>query len=377
MPARRHDSLVFTIVVSSIAAVAAIPIAIVMAFSGEAPVVVIAAIAALIPVGPLLACYLWLDRYEPEPKSLLASGLAWGAFVATLLALLVQGIGGWFAGWSDAQTLAIVAPVTEEATKGLFLVLLLIWKRQEFDGVLDGIVYAGVVGIGFAFTENILYLAAAYNGTDGAGPGGLAGIGTVFVLRCLASPFAHPFFTTFIGIGLGLTISSRSKTIRTLGPIGGYVLAVGLHAAWNGSTLIADGAGFIIGYILLMVPIFLGMVGLAIWMRSREPMILTRALDDAARRGLMPAADIGFVVDLRARRTARNFARTYGGKPGSQAMGEYQQAAIELGYLHHRVLRGTPPKNYQERGQMFVERMHMIRPRIAFPVPMFSGGQHL
>ena len=76
-----------------------------------------------------------------------------------------------FVGFTDEQMLAIVAPLTEEASKGLFLFLLLWWRRAELDGVLDGIVYAGMVGIGFAFTENILYLAAAYNGTDGVGPG--------------------------------------------------------------------------------------------------------------------------------------------------------------------------------------------------------------
>jgi hypothetical protein len=266
-----------------------------------------------------------------------------------------------------------VAPLSEEATKGLFLVLLLIWKRQEFDGLLDGIVYAGVVGIGFAFTENILYLTAAYNGTDGAGPGGLAGVGVLFVVRCLASPFAHPLFTAFIGIGLGLAVSTRSTVVRVLAPIGGYLLAVGLHAAWNGSTLIADGAGFVIGYVVLMVPTFLAMIALAIWTRSREPIILGRALEDAARRGLMPVQDIGYVVDLAARRRARHFARAHGGRAGADAMLDYQQAAIELGYLHHRVLRGTAPKDYVERGQMFVERMHRVRPWIAFPAPMQAG----
>ena len=69
--------------------------------------------------------------------------------------------------------------------------------------MLDGIVYAGMVGIGFAFTENILYLAAAYNGTDGMGPGGTEAVTATFVVRCLFSPFAHPFFTAFIGIGVG------------------------------------------------------------------------------------------------------------------------------------------------------------------------------
>jgi RsiW-degrading membrane proteinase PrsW (M82 family) len=337
--------------------------------------VVLAALFALVPVGPLVACYLWLDRYEPEPRGLLISALAWGAFVATLLALVLQGVGGLVAGFSDAASLAAVAPVTEELTKGLFLLILLVWRRQEVDGVLDGIVYAGMVGIGFAFTENILYLAAAYDGTAGTGPGGLDQLGATFLLRCVASPFAHPLFTTFTGIGVGLAISSRSGGVRVLAPLGGYVLAVLAHALWNGSTLLAGGAGFLGVYVLVMVPVFVLLVVLAIWARSRESRILTAALEDAAHRGLMPYADIPHVVHLGARRRARAFARDHGGPQGQAAMRSYQQAAIELGYLHHRFLRGTPPADFAARGQRFVDRMQAVRPFIAFPVPTgYVGG---
>ena len=82
--------------------------------------------------------------------------------------------------------------MTEEATKGLFLLLLLWWRRYELDGVLDGIVYAGMVGIGFAFTENILYLAAAYNGTDGTGPGGTEALAATFVGALPGQPVRAP-----------------------------------------------------------------------------------------------------------------------------------------------------------------------------------------
>jgi hypothetical protein len=55
-------------------------------------------------------------------------------------------------------------------------------------------------------------------------------------------------------------------------------------------------------------------------------------------------------------------------------MRTYQQAAVELAYLHHRFLRGTAPPNFSARGQGFVDRMQAVRPLIAFPgVP---GGVH-
>ncbi|MDT0202742.1 PrsW family intramembrane metalloprotease [Nocardioides sp. AE5] len=377
MPTRHKESVTFTVVVSVVAALAAVPMAVLLIIAGEPAAVVVATLLALVPVPVLIACYLWLDRYEPEPRSLLASGLAWGAFVATLGALVVQGVGGWFAGWSDEQSLAIVAPLTEEATKGAFLMLLVIWKRAEFDGVLDGIVYAGMVGIGFAFTENILYLIAAWNGGGEGIPDGLAGVTATFVVRCLVSPFAHPLFTAFIGIGLGLAVSSRSRAARVLLPLGGYALAVLLHGIWNASTLVEDGLGFLLSYVVLMVPTFVVMIGIAVWVRTREPVLLARALDDAARLGLIAPSDIPYVVDLGARRRARAVARAHGGAAGAAAMRDYQQAAVELGYLHHRVLRGTAPANHVERGQMFVDRMHHIRPYTPFPAPMSpAGGRH-
>src|SRR5688572_26676787 len=103
----------------------ALPILFVIAASGAPSSMLLATVLAAVPVGPLVACYLWLDRYEPEPKKLLALGLLWGGFVATAAALLVQGIGGLVVGFTDRESLAIVAPVTEELAKGMFLVLLL------------------------------------------------------------------------------------------------------------------------------------------------------------------------------------------------------------------------------------------------------------
>ncbi len=366
MPSVRRESLVFTVVVTVAVVVGALLMLAVLALSGAPGIMLLATGLAALPVGPLVAAYLWLDRYEPEPKALLLLGLLWGAFVATVAALVVQGVGGFLVGWTDTTSLAVVAPVTEEASKGLFLLLLLWWRRAELDGILDGLVYAGMVGIGFAFTENILYLAAAYGGTDMMAPGGLAGVTTTFVVRCVFSPFAHPLFTAFAGIGIGLAVTTRNPAVRWLAPIGGYVCAVVAHAVWNGSTVFGFGS-FLVAYLVLMAPALLGLACLAVWARGTERRMLAAALEDAAGRGLIPATDIGWVVDLRARRLARRHAKQVGGAAAEKAVIDYQQAAIELGFLHHRLLRGTPPRDWQVRGQDFVSRIQAARPHFALP----------
>lgn len=366
VPATRSRSVAFAVVVTVATVLGALLVLLILAWSGAPRIVLLATALAAVPVGPLVAVLLWLDRYEPEPPLLLASALAWGAFVATVIAIAVQGIGGVLVPFSMEASLAVVAPVTEEATKGLFLLLLLWWRRDELDGLLDGFVYAGLVGVGFAFTENILYLAAAYNGTDGLGPGGITGITTTFVVRCLFSPFAHPLFTALTGIGIGIAVASRRPAVRWLAPIAGYTAAVLTHALWNASTVFGFG-GFALVYVVLMLPALAGVVALAIWTRNSERKLLTDALTDAAQRGLIPATDIGWVVDLRARRVARRHARKRGGRTAAEAMADYQQAVIELGYLHHRMLRGTAPQDWQVRGGRFVEQIQAIRPWLSFP----------
>ena len=95
--------------------------------------------------------------------------------------------------------------------------------------------------------------------------------------------------------------------------------------------------------------------------------MLAAALGDAASRGLIPGTDIGWVVDLDARRQSRAFAKRMGGDKGLRAMRDYQQAVIELGFLHNRYLRGTPPPDFAARGQEYVARIAAVRPSIAFP----------
>ena len=132
--------MTFTVVVSVVMVLGALVMALVLLLTGAPTALVVGAVLAAVPVGPLVAIFMWLDRYEPEPRSLLLLALGWGAFVATSFALLLQLLASALLELDDVLTSAVVAPVTEEATKGLFVLLLLWFRRHELDGVLDGLV---------------------------------------------------------------------------------------------------------------------------------------------------------------------------------------------------------------------------------------------
>lgn len=362
-----RSNIVFTVVIGAVLLLGALVVALILAASGAPGAIAVGVVLAAIPLGPVIGCYLWLDRYEPEPRALLLLGLGWGAFVATSAAIFLQAFDAFAFGPPEAVDSVLVAPVTEEAAKGLFILLLLFYRRAELDGVLDGIVYAGMVGIGFAFTENIVYLSQAYIGQDGR-TGGIEDAVALFVVRGLASPFAHPFFTAFIGIGVGIAVSSRSRQLRIIAPVLGLVGAVGAHAAWNGSLLVNGGAGAFLAYLLLIVPAFLVMVAFAVWARSREGVVLARSLTDCAGRGFLDAREVPWLTRIPARKACRAYASQNGGRPALDAMKSYQSEAIELGFLHHRFLRGTAPDRYQEIGRAHLERMFALRPQLLWPV---------
>ena len=366
---RRRENVLFTVLVSVALFLGACIMAVVLLAADAPGAIAVGVILASLPVGPLVGCYLWLDRYEPEPIGLLGLAFGWGALVATAVALVLQSIDQYFVGTSEDWSAAIVAPLTEEFTKGLFVVLLLWFRRHELDGILDGLVYAGMVGVGFAFTENILYLAGAYIGGDEVGPGGIDAATGLFVIRGVFSPFAHPLFTSCLGIGVGIAVTTRKPMLRVVAPLVGYLAAVGFHAAWNGSAFFHGGQLFVLTYFFAMVPAFLLLVGFAAWARRQEAAVLTRALTDLAHRGMIGHAEVPWLVRLPARRSARRYARQVGGPEAERAMREYQQEAIELAFLHHRHLRGVAPSDAAARGSAMLQRLAMLRPYVLFPQP--------
>ena len=232
---------------------------------------------AFLPAPFYLCLYLWMDRYDPEPPWAIASAFAWGALFCIFVSFIVNTIFGsvaaTFMGAPAGQTLSAIlsAPFIEELTKGMGVVLIALFLRKEFDGVLDGMVYAGVVGLGFATVENVLY----YGGTFVKdGPSALLFIG---FLRGILSPFIHSFFTAMTGIGCGLARESHRMIIQYTAPVLGFFAAMTLHALWNFSASLL-GNYFFFAYFVIWVPLFLGFILFIFFIARREKRIMKRVL---------------------------------------------------------------------------------------------------
>jgi len=242
---------------------------------------VMAAVVAFIPAMFYVLPLVWLDRYDPEPAWLLALAFAWGALVAVIVSFIINTILGSLFG--DAFGAVISAPVFEEGSKGLGVVILLIFFRKYFDDILDGIVFAGVIALGFATVENVLYYGR------GIYTGGSQGLLVLFIVRGIFSPFAHVTFTAMTGIGCGISRESHNTIVRLFLPVMGYGCAILLHAIWNGTAVIGGFQGFVLSYIFLQVPFFLIFTGFSFYVMYRQNKILKEMLAIDVARGLIPA----------------------------------------------------------------------------------------
>ncbi|MGL4172826.1 MAG: PrsW family intramembrane metalloprotease [Actinomycetota bacterium] len=290
---------------------------------------------ALVPVAIVLPALLWLDRLEAEPVGQLLFAFGWGAVVATLIALWVNSysLAVLTENGGDISTAAVLsAPWVEEVSKGAAVLIVLLWRRREFDGIVDGIVYAGVAGVGFAFTENVLYMGRSLEET------GTAGLVSTFVLRGIVGPFAHPLFTMAIGVGLGVAARS-SHSIRRIGaPILGLLIAVVLHGLWNLSA-VTGLRGFLGVYALVQVPLFTGAVLFALWARRRESLLIRRHLQAYVATGWITAEEVTMLGSSQQRRAARTWAAQRGGPRAKTAMRGFQDAATDLAFARDRATR--------------------------------------
>jgi protease PrsW len=202
----------------------------------------LALILSFVPALLCAALVYWLDRYEKEPRLLLGAVFFWGAVVAVIGAVVAQLIlaGAVSAATGSEKAAAVAgatlfAPITEESLKGIAILAVFLVLRREFDSVLDGVVYAAVVALGFAATENVFYLYGEFIEK------GMEGLFSLFFVRVVLGIWNHPFYTAWIGIGLALSRLSPNAFVRWLAPPLGWAVALGFHSLHNTLATLAEG----------------------------------------------------------------------------------------------------------------------------------------
>jgi len=235
--------------------------------AGEYDVAYLAAVlgVTVTTVGSLILIWL-LDRFEKDPIWLLALVFLWGAVPAVVISLVAEVVFGiplpylLDAQVADVFMSAVVAPVVEESAKALALLLVFVALRHHLDDILDGIIYGAMVGVGFAWVEDMFYLFGA------AAEGGAAAMGFVFVLRVFAFGLNHAFFTALAGIGFGIAKVVRSCWLGGAAVLLFFGAAVGAHFFHNVLVSVGGDAGLAVSFLVHWGGVFgLLLVVVVVW----------------------------------------------------------------------------------------------------------------
>ncbi len=172
--------------------------------------------------GLLISWYIYrMDRFEREHRLHLISCFALGMLL-TLPATRLES-------WSDL--LGITYPASIQLRLIVSILIVAIWEelskfvilvaypfsRPFFNEPIDGIVYAVMIGMGFATLENIFYVTQF-------------GLGTA-ILRAFTAVPAHALFSVILGYFTGLAWLHPERKWRLL--LQGLLIAVAFHAVYD------------------------------------------------------------------------------------------------------------------------------------------------
>ncbi len=281
------------------------------------PITIALGVVPFLIVAPVLV---WMDRVEPEPWSSRLHTFLWGAFVAGAISLMFNTV---FALLTSETAAAVVsAPFIEELTKAGAILWMI--RRREIDGIMDGLVYAGWAALGFAVIEDVSYFYLADEQDI---------LFETFIGRALFTPFAHPLFTAWTGLAIGLAVR-KGRSVFTAW--WGLLFAMASHAAWNGSLSLAEDEGAmlvagvaVITFVLLFAATIIGVIVL----RRADQRRYVALLPQVGQRYNVAPDRLIWMTDPRSRRKARKALQT---KDERRRFDDEAIAIARLAALHDR-----------------------------------------
>ena len=312
------------------------------------------AIACTLACLPTTAFGLWavrfFDRNQKEPWRIVLVAAAWGAVVATSLVIWAETMWEYWAfrflvpgPGLDAST-AFSAGLFEELAKGLAVFLLFLVMRNEFDDVVDGIVYGAAVGLGFNFMETIGYMTYL-DSIFGPYAAGFQW----YHRQVLDLFFGHAAYTALIGAGIGIARQLPERRQQAFAITCGLLGAIAGHFAWDAwLTFFPLGAGLQtlvqvhLRVLLMNGPVVVAVVTLLVLGIRIESRALERQLRLEADSGE------GAVLDWEVAILSRPFRRF---SFRVQALAQGPSAYARAGRLQRAQLQLALDRWHRERGE--------------------------
>ena len=305
--------------------------------------------AVAIPVGLIIYR---LDQFEPEPASLIVIALLWGGVVALSFAAIVnsnfltflQGVMSPKA--VSAWGASIVAPLDEEFYKGAGLVMIFLIARDEIDGLMDGMVYGAMIGLGFQVVENVQYFvhAAAQSGGSGVG----AVIGTFFLRVLIAGLYSHMLFTALTGFGFAYFITRRGAVSwgRRAGVFALFAVAAwAAHFVWNSpwlDSLQQGGVWAFIGALVIKgLPFLILLLVMGTMARRREAQAFSRLMTEEIGGDVVTQEEFDVLRSARRRRRMARQIKRQKGAYAKRLVKRIMREQMNLALFHTKVEDST------------------------------------
>ena len=159
----------------------------------------------------------------------------------------------------DVVTSVVTGPLVEETGKGIGVLALILAARKLLTRPAQGGVLGALVGLGFAWGEDVGYYVSALED-------GMSGLWESFLARALLGAYGHAIFTGVFGYALAWAVlRARNVLVGLLAAAGGFVGALALHAQANGVGFLAPEDSWNLTYGAIEIPVLVVSVALLVW----------------------------------------------------------------------------------------------------------------
>ena len=207
----------------------------------------------------------WAARLKPTVLSWLAA-FGWGTGGALIFAgygntVIDSAVAASNLGDDavDVVTSVVTGPLVEETGKGIGVLVLILAARKLLTRPAQGGVLGALVGLGFAWGEDVGYYVSALED-------GMSGLWESFLARALLGAYGHAIFTGVFGYALAWAVlRARNVLASLLTAVGGFVGALALPAQANGVGFLAPEDSWNLTYGVIEIPVLVVSVALLVW----------------------------------------------------------------------------------------------------------------